>query len=239
MRLFTKNDVYKEKYYLKQYNDTYFRIVHCRAVRQKGFEECNEAVDPVPLDKAEVERVSLSRTKRNIREICFANDFKFFATFTLNSKTCNRFSLQECQNVLKKHLKAYKRKNKDFKYIFITEKHKNGAYHFHGLVSGISDFYVNDNGYISSKHWDKIGYNSFSQIKDYNKTCNYITKYVTKDCVRNENNQIYICSRGLKKADTYEIEPIKLEWQYQNDFVQIKDSYNFTKEEQKKILTLK
>lgn len=190
------------------------------------------------FDKDEVERVSLSRTKRNIREICFCNDFQFFCTFTLNSKSCDRFSLEQAQDTLKKHLKAYKRKNKDFKYIFITEKHKNGAFHFHGLVSGISDFYVNDNGFLSSKHWDKLGFNSFSKIKDYNKCCNYITKYITKDACRNEHNQIYICSRGLKKADSYEIPPVDLKWQFENDFVKCIDSYNMSKKDIQKLLTI-
>lgn len=233
---FSKKQVYHEKYYLKQYNNNYFRIIYCKAVREKGFESDKKKNN---LDKTEeIERVSLSRTKKSIREIAFCNDFNFFATFTINSEVCDRYSLDACQNELKKMLKAYKRKNPNFKYLFITEKHKNGAFHFHGLVSGLSDFYVNDNGYLSSKHWDKLGFNSFSKIKDYNKTCNYITKYISKDCVRNSHNQIYICSRGLKRPDVYEIPKVDIDWQFENDFVKCKDSYNFTKKEQIAIYNL-
>lgn len=58
--------------------------------------------------------------------------------------------------------------------------------------------------------FDTLGFNSFSKIHDYNKTCNYIMKYITKDCVRNEQNQIYISSRGLKKATREEILPVDL-----------------------------
>ena len=34
---------------------------------------------------------------------------------------------------------------------------------------------------------------------------------------------VYISSRGLKKADRYEIQSISIDWSYENDFCQIKD----------------
>lgn len=241
----TSNEVYTERYYLKQYNDSYFRIIHCRSVREKGFVSCEKEKS----DKNEVERCSLSRTKRNIRELAFCNPFTWFVTLTIASNKCDRFSLDEAQEKLRKRLKAYKRKNKKLIYLFITEKHQNGAFHFHGLMGNLDNFetddlYVNKYGYISSDFWDKsLGYNSFSKIKDFNKCCNYITKYVTKKCVKNTEGTIYISSRGLKKADKYELESLKgspIHWQYENDFVQIKDSFNMKKDEIKNlILTLK
>ena len=91
-----------------------------------------------------------------------------------------------------------------------------------GLVANIP-LYINNNGYYSCSILDNIGFNSFSKIKDYNKCCNYITKYITKDCIRNEHNQIYISSRGLKKADKYEIPCIDLDWSFENDFCKIKE----------------
>lgn len=236
---FSNQSNYRSVYYLKQYNDTYFRIIHVFKERTTAFDKDNFGAERSE-DPKEVERISLSRTKRNIREICFCNDFQLFATFTINSKSADRFSLDECQNVLKKHLKAYRRTYRNFRYIIITEKHKNGAFHFHGMVKGMEDIYPNENGFLSSYHFDKLGYNSFSRINDYNKCCNYMTKYMAKDLVKNEHNQIYFCSRGLKKADKYEINiPFDLHWQYENDFVQILDSYKMKKEDMKKLLTLK
>lgn len=153
-------------------------------------------------DKEEIERISLSRTKRNIKEICLCNDFEYFATITVNSKNADRFSLQDCQELIKKICHKLKRKNFEFKFLFITEKHKDGAFHFHGLVKGL-ELYVNSNGYYSSYDFDNVGYNSFSKIQDYNKCCTYITKYITKQCIRNDSGQVYFCSRGLKKASEY------------------------------------
>ena len=239
--LFNSKSIQHERYYLYQYNDTTFRLVCCKSVKDKGYEEITKdnpfqtiedffglSHNDELIHDAEINRQSISRTKRNIREIALCNNFTYFATLTINSKHCNRFSLQQCQDKLKYIIKErIRRKNKNFKYIFITEKHKDGAYHFHGLVKDL-ELYTNSNGYYSSKVFDELGFNSFSPIKDYNKCCNYITKYITKDCIRNENNQIYISSRGLKKATRYEIQPLDFDFTYQNDYVKIKD---FTTEE--------
>lgn len=219
MLIKSQNQIYNSKFFLYQYNDNNFRLVLNKYTKEKGWEEIGTSKK---TDKNEVERISLSRTKRHIRELALCNNFTHFATVTVNSDNADRFSLTECQNLIRKKLHAIKRKNKDFAFLFITEEHKNGAFHFHGLVKNL-DFYINKNGYLSNSVFDTIGFNSFSKIKDFEKTCNYITKYITKKCVKNENNQIYFCSRGLKKASKYEIEPVDIDWSYQNDFCKILD----------------
>lgn len=244
--LYNKHEIYSSKVFLYQYNDTNFRIVCQKYSRDKGYEALKDYIDYIGTTEdnnilsLESERCSLSRTKRNIRELALCNNFTHFATITINSQYADRFHLQECQNALRKKLQKYKRYHKDFAYLFITEKHKDGAFHFHGLVKGL-DFYINVNGYLSNKVFDEIGFNSFSKIKNFEKTCNYITKYITKDCVKNENNQIYICSRGLKKADKYEIQPININYNFENDFCKIRD-FNInelTDEEKLKFLQIK
>ena len=130
---FNSSEVYEEKTYLKQYNDNYFRIIYCRSVRKKGYEltNCEHHVD-----KDEVERASVSRSRRNIRELAFCNPFTHFVTFTVKPDVANRFDLDECQDKVRCLMKAYKRKNKDLIYLFITEKHLNGAFHFHRSHGG-------------------------------------------------------------------------------------------------------
>ena len=163
-----------------------------------GYEEVNKKQKNNTTDSEELQRISLSRTKRNIKEIALCNSFTHFATLTINSTFCDRFHLQSCQDKLKYIIKErIRRKNKDFAYIFITEKHKNGAFHFHGLIKNLTDLYINENGFLSHKAFDEIGFNSFLEINtennnSYDKVCSYITKYITKDCVKNENNHIYI-----------------------------------------------
>lgn len=154
----------------------------------------------------EIERISLCRTRSRIKEICLNNDFEYFGTMTVNSFNNNRFDLNDVQDKMKKLChKLYRRSyfENRFKFVFITEKHLNGAYHFHGMFKNFpkDDLYINENGYTSSHTFDILGFNSFDIIKDYTACCHYITKYITKNCVKNENNQIYFCSRNLKKAE--------------------------------------
>lgn len=222
--LFNKNQVYSTRFFLYNYNDNNFRIVKIKSCRNSGFEEIKKKNSFIDVNSEEIKRQSLSRTKRNIRELALCNDFEYFATFTVNSEKCDRYSLNDVQDKLKKVLHKIKRNNKDFAFLIITEKHKDGAFHFHGLIKGISDLYVNNNGYLSSKiFYNELGFNSFSKIKDYTKCCNYITKYITKDCIKNSHNQIYICSRGLKKATKEEFTNIDFIPTFTNDFVEIKD----------------
>lgn len=223
--LFNNNDVYKTRFFLYRYNDRNFRIVKIKNCRCSGFEEINKKKGNfVDVNSEESKRCSLSRTKRNIRELAFCNSFEYFCTFTVNSQMCDRYSLNDVQEKLKKVLHKIKRNNKEFAYLIITEKHKDGAFHFHGLIKGINDLYVNDNNYLSNKIFDdELGFNSFSPIKDYTKCCNYISKYITKDCIKNSHNQIYISSRGLKKADKQEFNYIDFKPNFQNDYCEILD----------------
>lgn len=254
--IFKSSDIYEDTYRLYHYQDDVFRLVYFRK-RQKGFEKVlkkplNDGYNvydladykyDIPQEKVtnqeEIERISLSRTKRKIKEICLCNNFKYFVTLTINSKNADRFSLQECQDNLQRLIKNYSmrfsRRNIKFHYILITEKHKNGAFHFHGLFSDLleSDIYTNEYGYISSHFFDeKLGFCSFSPIKDILKCANYITKYITKDCIKNEHNQIYLCSKGLIRAGVYDLPARNILqntylkenfWTYSNDFCKIKD----------------
>ena len=188
---------------LKIYNETYWSLIN---LNDNVFKVKNKSVVTVPgfySSDEEKERVSLSRTKRRIKEICLCNSFDYFVTMTVSSRFdyVNRFDLESCVDNIKKLMKKIKRKSIDFKFIYIIEQHKNGAYHFHGMMKNLpkDDIYTNENGYLSSHLLDELGFNSFSKINDYNKTCNYITKYISKSCIRTDNGQIYFCSRGLKK----------------------------------------
>lgn len=208
------------RYYLIQYNENNFRLLKNKYQMGKGWEfvKIPEWVDNIDIishsssynNKEEIERCSLSRTKSRIRELALCNNFEYFGTITIDGFFLDRYELTECQNKLKKTLKKIKRNNNDFRYIIITEKHKDGAYHFHGLFSGL-DLELNEYGYYYSKIFQlELGFNSFSKIRDYNKTCNYITKYITKDCVKNSHNQLFIRSKGLRVATKEELEPIEL-----------------------------
>lgn len=229
--VFNNKELEKKRTYLYQYTNNYFKVVSMKvSTKPKGFEEINKKSDFVKhAEKHEVDRISLSRTKRNIREICLSNEFEYFATLTVSSQRADRYALEDCQKLLKKRLRycqdLARKDGKKFMYIFITERHTDGAFHFHGLINFIPKQYTNEYGYISSQVFDEMGFNSFSKINSFNKVASYITKYVSKDCVKNMHNQIYISSRGLKKAERFEINDVPLFYDYENDYCKVKEFY--------------
>ena len=129
-----KSNVYKPRFIVRQYDNYTGRVIKLRNVRQKGFEEFlkNESIFDkcIQTDSEEIERISISRTKRNIRELCLCNDFEYFATWTINSENFDRFHLDNVVSEMKKLLKAFQRKYKNFKYLYIIEQHIEGGYHF-------------------------------------------------------------------------------------------------------------
>lgn len=216
-----KNYLYK----VERYNNTAFRVIRFNNQRSSSTSSSD-----FEFDEHSQEEISLSRTKRNVRRICLSNDFEYFATWTIDSKLCDRYSLTDCVEKMKKLLKAFQRKYKDFKYIYVIEKHIDGAFHFHGLIKGVpievfEQFKIGDKmSYkIAGKVFkgckiyhipffdNKLGYNTFTKIQFYNKCCNYILKYISKDNIQTTEGQRYFCSRGLSKGESYEVKYIPYE----------------------------
>ena len=114
---------------LKIYNDTYWSLLNLNddiyRVKNKRIHVSNNFL----VSPEEKERISLSRSKRRIKEICLCNDFQYFVTMTVSSKLkeCNRFDLENCVDNCKKFMHKLKRKSADFKFIFICEEHKKEA----------------------------------------------------------------------------------------------------------------
>lgn len=81
-------------------------------------------------DRDIVKQKTISRAKRNVREVALSNDFNFFVTLTVADKNV-RYDVDFCFSELRRILKQIKRQHNEFIYIFICEKHKDGAYHFH------------------------------------------------------------------------------------------------------------
>ena len=183
-----------------------------------GFEEIGEN-EKKKTDKKEVERVSVSRIKSKIKDLAECNEFTFFFTQTLKY---NRYDLNCFKKEIQRKFKAYKRKNKDFIYLIIYEKHKDGAFHLHGLVGGIGeDFYINNNNYLSLAFFEDLGYNSLSKIKDKLKISNYITKYITKDFEKTDTGYSYFHSKSLNVplVETVKSIPKNCKLVFENDYL--------------------
>lgn len=171
-------------------------------------------------------RASMSRTINKLYEYARSGDWEWFLTFTFADNNVDRYNYDHCCRVLRKWCNNTKtRYCPDMRYLIVPEQHQNGAWHYHGLFSGIDNLkmtvatnnkkdspYFGDKLRVSYPHGAYIynlpsfgfGYTTATQIQDTYKAGNYILKYVTKDLVMDTKyRNRYFCSRGLKRATGY------------------------------------
>jgi len=207
---------------LKQYGDSYYKIVQMRYLRNKGFELENfkqkNSVNNEKLNN------NISRAKATVRELGLCNPWEYFFTFTINKNCYDRYNLKEFKKVLAQWIRDYRKKHKvDVKYLLIPEKHEDGAWHFHGFLYGLpvehlTQFKIGDKmgKYIADKvkngdviyNWsayaNKFGFCSLEPIRHQEKAVNYITKYISKDLEKSVSElgaHLYFASHNLKRAN--------------------------------------
>lgn len=179
---------------------------------------------------------SLSRSKRLIWEYARCNKWDYFVTLTLDQEKIDRKDLAGAvksmgRMIWKMNLAVTGEewgRQKKVEYVIVPELHKDGSVHFHGLMRGFhkSDLRINEHGYKEWKHWrENFGYCNLQEIKDREKVCSYITKYVSKEMsetVKGKGLHVFYASHGLEKP--YVIYRGYGEWRGEWDYVQ-EDGY--------------
>lgn len=159
----------------------------------------------------ESSRISASRAQQTVKEYALNNRFDYFVTLTFDRKKIDRWNDHAVIDAMKKWLKAQRRKDKNFYYISVAERHKDNAMHFHLLIGNYCGS-LTDTGLLNSKgrkiynldEW-LLGFSTAVKIDDTKGSAvavaNYIIKYMSKrfdDVPLNQKR--YWCSKGLKKA---------------------------------------
>jgi len=217
-------------YSIKKLNENSFKIIYLKQpIQTPGYEreKINRDINDKKLDN------SISRSRTRIFEYSMCNKFEYFITLSLNGEKKNRYELKPFIKDLGQFIRDYRKKYKvDIQYILIPEKHKDGAWHMHGLIKGIpeSHLHINDNGYLDWKAYkDKFGWISLGKVKNQEAVSKYITKYITKSFNSNmgvieKEQKLYYVTRGLKKPEvikkgslpTRQLEAIP--WTYKNEY---------------------
>lgn len=161
-----------------------------------------------------IERVSLSRTIQECYDIAKSSSWDYFFTLTFNSQVVDRRDYSACCDEMKKF--TLKLRRRGCKYLFVPELHKDGAFHFHGLVSGHLDcLTVAHSPYSGEVLLDdscriiynapiyKSGFSTVTQIGDSGAASNYLMKYLNKELAKAvpPGKKRYWCSRDLARPE--------------------------------------
>lgn len=172
---------------------------------------------------------SLRRTKTTIQDIMLSNRFELWCTFTYNCRSCRprcnnnpctcsreackRFDINYTHRTLRNWFRNQRTHSPDLKYLAVPEFHKNGAVHFHCLLSNFNgrlrdsgkrtkhgQVIYNASGYYSGwTEFVRIGERFDSASDDYYRVISYLTKYVTKDMPLIQGRRRFLVSTGLQR----------------------------------------
>lgn len=170
--------------------------------------KCKEYQDFKQLDE-EQERslqVSLRRAKGKIYDYSRANEWDWFVTLTFAPEKVDRYDYSSCTKKLSKWLNNMRTSaGDDFKYIVVPERHKDGAYHFHGLFANCDSLGIEFSGHFTKDHQEiynigkyRMGFTTATKVNNNEAVTKYITKYTTKDLMEHiKGKKKYWVSRNL------------------------------------------
>lgn len=219
----TTSKVLHNAYSLKKYNNDYYKLVLFKGVvLPAGYEKEKRKQEKFTHDK-KLEN-NLARTRSMVFEYAMCNTFDYFVTLTLNKNKHDRYDLNAFIKALGQFIRDQRKKTgNDIQYLLIPEKHKDGAYHMHGLLKGVPDdqiipFTLQDK--IPNKikrlikkgriinNWipyaEKFGHVTLEKVINTEAVSKYITKYIKKEIgssVEEKNKKSFYVSRGLQKAE--------------------------------------
>lgn len=124
-------------------------------------------------------KVSYNRTVSHVADLIHANEWDWFFTLTFDERKVDRYNYEKCSDLVHHFTDLLYRAGA--RYIIVPEKHKDGAWHFHGLLKDLSfdELYTNSNGYLSFKRY-KYGFTSLDPVRDTHRAGTYILKYLVK-----------------------------------------------------------
>lgn len=202
-------------YSIHQYSEEIYKIVAFKGVRDPDIvwfrDKEKEQHYDVKLNEA------FCRAKSLVLQYALCNPWDWFFTGTLDNTKFNRYDLDEYRQKLSQFIrdkrKAY---GTQVQYLLIPEHHKDGAWHIHGLISGLPTSAIRrfrppeprklvNSDYMNwPDYMNKFGFCSLGPIKHPVATGYYITKYVSKELSlrgKDLGKHLYFHSRPLNKAE--------------------------------------
>lgn len=163
-----------------------YNVISCTDRKKKVYSNIAEAQAQARRSL----RNSMVHSKNMIYDLARENrgKFRYFLTLTFNPKKVDSYNYDKSAKKVSYWLNNLKKKNiPELYYLGVPELHQSGRYHFHFLISDISDI-LEDSGHKTSTgqiiynvpvyRW---GFSTATEINSPEKCCAYICKYITKD----------------------------------------------------------
>lgn len=196
-------------YKISCYRDNFFKVTKrlytpspVRVKKPEEFRHNDEKLD-----------CALARSRSSIREYALCNDWEYFFTFTIDGEKHERYDLKPfLQELLQWFQNLRKSKYPQLKYLLVPDQHEDGAWHFHGMISGIpaaplpdwAPYELRERG---DQEWTeyrlRYGWCSLSPIRNPVGASFYVTKYITNKVARFASDKglhTYYHTRGLRRS---------------------------------------
>lgn len=159
---------------------------------------------------ADMER-SMRRARAKLRRLALANDFEYFVTLTLDPAKIDRYDGAAvtkalgrwCDNMVRRH---------GLRYILVPERHKDGAFHFHGFFAGKglevvdSGIFFDGRPVYNLPQWT-LGFTTAQRLYgDYHAAVGYCCKYIGKQAGERPLGRWYYSGGALAEPQKEYIE---------------------------------
>lgn len=208
-------------YNVYHYSDGIYKIVHFKNPRLM-VDSCKE-IDRSKKGGTSKLSPAISRAKKVVLELALCNKWEWFGTFTLDKTKYDRFNLDKWYKDFTQWIRDQRKKyGVSIRYVLVPELHQDGAWHMHGLLSGlpptvpfaelrkqgwrVPDKLVVGGYYCWLGYHKKFGFNSLGPVRSPVGASFYMAEYVGKDISGNTipvGRHLYYACKGLNRSSLH------------------------------------
>lgn len=197
-------------------------------------------------DLEEYAKKHLKAKKEKILDLALNNNhWQYFVTLTFSDKELGgEYSHEKAIELLRKWIDNQKHQNRNMSYLLVSELHKSGRLHFHGIFANVPKWQLIEARYPKNNRLIKIngkqiynlsnyklGFTTVSEVEDQERVSSYISKYITKELINLKFKKAFWYSRDLDKPKLdyyYYEEPLKKLFtenvEYSEEFIRLDSS---------------
>ncbi|MDB7829614.1 hypothetical protein [Intestinimonas butyriciproducens] len=179
---------------VKSYPDGTKQYMYSERMKEKGYKV--EKKENTGQEVERKERDNMTRAVQKVYDLARSNVFDWFITMTFDPEKVDRYDYDACADAIKGF--THKLCLNGNQWIIVPEQHKDGAYHFHGLVSGDLDLTYHADGVYNLNDYG-YGFTTATKIRDRARVSTYIAKYLTKLITVPKGRKRYWASRSLQR----------------------------------------